>query len=99
MGCSSPNRAEKRVEGSVFMPGLCGGNAVRVQRIIMASSIEIPDGQSMDISDLQTFRTVVDHGGVSAAARHLHRVQSSISARITGLERNLGLALFERSGK
>lgn len=53
----------------------------------------------MDISDLQTFRTVVDHGGVSAAARHLHRVQSSISARITGLERNLGLALFERSGK
>jgi DNA-binding transcriptional LysR family regulator len=53
----------------------------------------------MDVTDLQTFRTVVDHGGVSAAARHLHRVQSSISARIAGLERHLGLALFERSGK
>lgn len=53
----------------------------------------------MDISDLQTFRAVVDHGGVSAAARQLHRVQSSISARLAGLERNLGCALFERRGK
>lgn len=53
----------------------------------------------MDVTDLQTFRSVVEHGGVSAAARQLHRVQSSISARITGLERSLGLALFERTGK
>ena len=53
----------------------------------------------MDISDLQTFRAVVEHGGVSAAARQLHRVQSSISARLSGLERSLGCALFERRGK
>lgn len=53
----------------------------------------------MDISDLHTFRAVVEHGGVSAAARQLHRVQSSISARLAGLERNLGCLLFERRGK
>lgn len=53
----------------------------------------------MDIADLQTFRAVVEHGGVSAAARQLHRVQSSISARLAGLERGLGCALFERRGK
>lgn len=53
----------------------------------------------MDITDLQTFRAVVDHGGVSAAARELHRVQSSVSARLAGLERGLGCALFERRGK
>lgn len=53
----------------------------------------------MDITDLQTFRAVVDHGGVGAAARHLHRVQSSVSARLAGLERGLGCALFERRGK
>lgn len=53
----------------------------------------------MDLADLQTFRAVVDHGGVSAAARHLHRVQSSISARIAGLERGVGCALFERRRK
>jgi len=53
----------------------------------------------MDIADLQTFRAVVEHGGVTAAARTLHRVQSSISARVAGLERDLGCALFERVGK
>lgn len=53
----------------------------------------------MDIADLQTFRAVVEHGGVSAAARQLHRVQSSISARLAGLERGLGCTLFERRGK
>lgn len=62
------------------------------------SSIETGD-KRMDITDLQTFRAVVEHGGVSAAARQLHRVQSSVSARLAGLERGLGCALFERRGK
>ena len=53
----------------------------------------------MDFVDLQTFRAVVDHGGVTAAARHLHRVQSSVSARLAALEQRLGSALFERTGK
>lgn len=53
----------------------------------------------MDISDLQTFRAVVDHGGVSPAARALHRVQSSVSARLAGLEEQLGCPLFERRGR
>jgi DNA-binding transcriptional LysR family regulator len=53
----------------------------------------------MDVSDLQTFRTVVEQGGVTAAAGRLHRVQSSISARLAGLERELGCPLFERSGR
>jgi DNA-binding transcriptional LysR family regulator len=53
----------------------------------------------MDVSDLQTFRTVVEQGGVTAAAGRLHRVQSSISARLAGLERELGCPLFERAGR
>ena len=53
----------------------------------------------MDIADLQTFRAVVEHGGVTAAAAQLHRVQSSISARLSALERDLGCALFERVGR
>ena len=53
----------------------------------------------MDFADLQTFRAVVEHGGVTAAARRLHRVQSSISARLGALERDLGCLLFERSGR
>jgi DNA-binding transcriptional LysR family regulator len=50
----------------------------------------------MDLADLQTFRAVVDHGGVTAAALRLHRVQSSVSARLSALEQQLGCALFER---
>lgn len=53
----------------------------------------------MDFSDLQTFRTVVEDGGVTAAARKLNRVQSSVSARLAALERDLGCQLFERSGR
>jgi DNA-binding transcriptional LysR family regulator len=53
----------------------------------------------MDISDLQTFRAVVEQGGVTAAASRLHRVQSSISARLAGLERELGCTLFDRAGR
>lgn len=53
----------------------------------------------MDFADLQTFRAVVEHGGVTAAAAQLHRVQSSISARLSALERDLGCALFERVGR
>lgn len=53
----------------------------------------------MDFADLQTFRAVVEHGGVTAAASRLHRVQSSISARLCALERDLGCALFERTGR
>lgn len=53
----------------------------------------------MDFADLQTFRAVVEHGGVSAAARRLHRVQSSVSARLAALEQQLGVPLFERLGR
>ena len=53
----------------------------------------------MDFADLQTFRAVVEHGGISAAARRLHRVQSSVSARLAALEAQLGVPLFERLGR
>lgn len=53
----------------------------------------------MDFADLQTFRAVVEHGGISAAARRLHRVQSSVSARLAALEQQLGVPLFHRLGR
>jgi DNA-binding transcriptional LysR family regulator len=50
----------------------------------------------MDFTSLQTFKTVVDAGGIIAAARQLHRVQSSVTTRIQQLEDSLGVALFLR---
>lgn len=53
----------------------------------------------MDLTDLHVFRTVVDAGGITAAANRLHRVQSNVTARIQKLEEDLGVLLFARVGK
>jgi DNA-binding transcriptional LysR family regulator len=48
---------------------------------------------------LQVFLAVLDHGSFSAAARALHRVPSAVSMAIAGLEAELDLELFDRSGR
>ena len=50
----------------------------------------------MDSDALKTFLTVLREGGISSAARALHRTQPAISRRIALLEQELGMPLFER---
>src|SRR4051794_19093581 len=50
----------------------------------------------MDFADLAVFKAVADEGGVTRAARRLHRVQSSVTTRIRQLEDSLGTPLFIR---
>ncbi len=50
----------------------------------------------MELSDLHIFRTVVNTGSITGAARVLHRVQSNITTRIRQLEADLGTELFIR---
>src|SRR5919108_4598197 len=50
----------------------------------------------MDFDSLQIFKTVIDEGGIIAAARKLHRVQSGVTTRIKQLEEALGVDLFIR---
>lgn len=50
----------------------------------------------MDSEALNTFLTVYRSGGVSNAAKALHRSQPAISRRIALLEQELGVPLFER---
>lgn len=50
----------------------------------------------MDLTALQVFKTVVDEGGISPAAKKLHRVQSNVTKRIQQLEASLGAKLFVR---
>jgi len=50
----------------------------------------------VDSDALNTFLTVHRKGGVSNAARELHRSQPAISRRIALLEQELGVPLFER---
>ncbi len=50
----------------------------------------------MELASLQIFKAVVEEGGIIAAARKLHRTQSSVTVRIQQLEDSLGAALFIR---
>ncbi|SIS54187.1 LysR family transcriptional regulator [Neptunomonas antarctica] len=53
----------------------------------------------MELLGLATFRAVVDEGGVLAASKILHTVQSNVTTRIKRLEEEVGADLFVRSGR
>ena len=53
----------------------------------------------MDFSSLQLFKAVADEGGISSAAKKLHRVPSNVTTRIQQLEESLGTALFVRKNR
>jgi DNA-binding transcriptional LysR family regulator len=55
--------------------------------------------RTMELSDLNVFRTVVQAGGITRAAQRLNRVQSNVTTRIHQLEEQLGVQLFIREGK
>ncbi|MFV0461764.1 MAG: LysR family transcriptional regulator [Nostocoides sp.] len=53
----------------------------------------------LDVSRLRVFRAVVNVGSVHAAATNLGYSPSAVSQHITALQRETGLALFEKSGR
>src|SRR5688572_2618643 len=55
--------------------------------------------EGVTIEQLRTLRAVVESGSFSAAARKLGRVQAAVSQAIDRLESQLGLLLFDRSGR
>jgi DNA-binding transcriptional LysR family regulator len=55
--------------------------------------------EGVTIEQLRTLRAVAEAGSFSAAARKLGRAQAGISQAIDRLEAQLGLRLFDRSGR
>jgi DNA-binding transcriptional LysR family regulator len=53
----------------------------------------------MNLKQLEAFYWIARLGSFHAAARHLKMRQPSVSARVRELERHLGIALFDRSGR
>lgn len=53
----------------------------------------------MELEDLHIFRCAVREGGVTRAAKRLHRVPSNVTTRIRTLEERLGVTLFRRQGR
>lgn len=54
---------------------------------------------SLTLDQVRVLVTISEEGSFSAAARRLQRVQSAISQAVRTLEVNLGITLFDRSGK
>lgn len=52
----------------------------------------------IDYNKLKTFLAVVRAGGVTAAAKKLHRTQSAVSQALQSLEGNLGVAIITHFG-
>lgn len=52
----------------------------------------------LDVESLRTFLAVLDHGGMTRAAEHLHLTQSAVSWKIRRLEDRVGRPLFVRDG-
>jgi DNA-binding transcriptional LysR family regulator len=55
--------------------------------------------EGVTIEQLRTLRAVAETGSFSAAARRLGRVQAAVSQSIDRLEAQLGLKLFDRTGR
>ena len=52
---------------------------------------------AMDTRQLRAFLTVIETGGISAAAERLGYAQSSVSDQLRGLERDLGVQVLSRT--
>jgi DNA-binding transcriptional LysR family regulator len=59
----------------------------------------MPEIGEPTLDQLRVLAAVAEAGSFSAAARRLHRAQSVISYTIANLEAQLGLALFDRTGR
>jgi LysR family transcriptional regulator, carnitine catabolism transcriptional activator len=53
----------------------------------------------MNLGQLRAVVAIVDHGGFTRAATALHIAQPSLSQAVRNLERELGVELFQRSGR
>lgn len=53
----------------------------------------------MDLRNLHSFVTVVEHGSLAEAARRLDLTAGAVAARIAALEQEVGVPLVQRSGR
>src|ERR1700752_934243 len=54
---------------------------------------------AVSLDQLRTFIAAVDEGSFSAAGRKLLRAQSVVSETVSNLEDQIGVSLFDRSGR
>jgi hypothetical protein len=88
--------APLRFVGRFWLEAKLAGYWASAKSVISSHIISFLHGPDMDSDALHTFLTVHRRGGISSAAKALHRSQPAISRRIALLEQDLGVPLFER---
>ena len=85
--------------GDADLAGLRIGQYIYLVPVDISDGLRLPvlDGVSLD--QLRIFIAAVDEGSFSAAARKLLRVQSVVSETVSSLEDQIGVPLFDRSGR
>ena len=61
--------------------------------------IDDSGGIPVELKNLRTFQTIVDQGSYQKAADCLGYTQSTVTIHIQQLEEELGIPLFERTGR
>ena len=54
---------------------------------------------SLSMDQLESFVAAAEQGSFSGAARLLKKAQSAVSTHVANLETDLGIALFDRTGR
>src|SRR5580698_786742 len=78
---------------------MCVGMVVFVVAQAVRILVFFIEVQSMDVADLKVFEAVARLGSMNRAGMELHTVQSNVTARIRSLEREVGVALFQRHAR
>jgi len=94
---SADGRSRTGDPARAAIPGAFAGELVVDEVDSRHGGAAILDGVTLE--QLRTLRAVAEEGSFSAAARQLGRVQAAVSQAIDRLEAQLGLRLFDRTGR
>src|SRR3979409_1448046 len=82
-------------KGDSLFNSIPEGTSLMLRKIDWESQI----GRRLKLRDLHVFSTVVQHGSMAKAARHLGVSHPAVSEVIADLERALGVRLLDRSAQ
>ena len=80
-------------------PAAARGGPAQLAKAAPKQKFEIAALDGLSLDQLRTFIAAAEEGSFSAAGRKLQRAQSLVSQTLANLEEQIGVKLFDRSGR